>query len=93
MDLELLEPFLNLLGIISRSGVNEKIEEMYRSSMILFEQAKTAEQSSLMARTQRQLGKGDPGAKESVEEFLARMEHIRSGDNTEVDLISGDAWQ
>ncbi|RFU29259.1 hypothetical protein B7463_g7069, partial [Scytalidium lignicola] len=93
-DLKLLEPFLNLLGVVARSGVNDKVEEMYQSSMILFEQARMAiEHSDLGAKTHRHMGKGDPGARESVEDFLERMEHIRSGDSTGISLISRDIWQ
>jgi hypothetical protein len=82
-DLRLLEPFLNLLGIVARSGVNDEVEEMYQSSMILFEQARMAvEHSGAGAKTHRHMGKGGPGGRESVEDFLERMEHIRSGDST-----------
>ncbi|KUJ09896.1 uncharacterized protein LY89DRAFT_596886, partial [Mollisia scopiformis] len=82
-DVELLEPFLNLLGIIARSGVNDKVQEMYQSSMVLFQQARIAvEHSGPGANTHRHLGRGDPGARESVEDFLERMEHIKSGDST-----------
>jgi hypothetical protein len=94
MDLQLLEPFLNLLGVVARSGVNDKVEEIYQSSMVLFEQAKmAAEHSGPRAKTHRHIGRGDPGARESVEDFLARMEHIRSGDSTGISSIYQDAWQ
>ena len=93
-DLKLLEPFLNLLGVLARSGVNEKVEEMYQSSMILFEQARIAvEHSGQGGKTHQHIGRGDPGARESVEDFLERMELIRSGDSTEISLISRGVWQ
>ncbi len=90
-DLQLLEPFLKLLGVLARSGVNDKVEEMYQSSMVLFEQARMAvEHSGPAARTHRHVGRGDPGARESVEDFLERMEHIKSGDSTGISQISWD---
>jgi hypothetical protein len=93
-DLKLLEPFLNLLGVLARSGVNDKVEEMYQSSMILFEQARiTVEHSSPGGKTHQHMGRGDPGARESIEDFLERMELIRSGHSTEISLISRGVWQ
>jgi hypothetical protein len=93
-DLKLLQPFLNLLGVIARSGVNDKVEEMYQSSMILFEQARMAvEHSGSAAKRLRDMGGRDPEARESVEDFLLRMEHIKSGDSTGTSLISQDFWQ
>ena len=90
-DLRLLESFLDFLGVIARSGVNEKVEEMYQSGMILFEQARIAvEHSSPGAMTHQHIGREDPRARETVEDFLERMEHIRSGDSTGISLISRD---
>jgi hypothetical protein len=92
-DLKLLQPFLNLLGVVARSGVNDEVEEMYQSIMILFEQARMAvEHSNPGTKTHRHIGMGDPAARESVEDFLERMEHIRSGDGTGISLISRDVW-
>ena len=90
-DLKLLEPFLNLLGVVARTAVNDKIEEMYQSSIDLFEQARMAvEHCDLGAKTHRHMESGDPGPRESVEDFLARMEHISSGDSTGVSVIYQD---
>ena len=74
--------------------MNDKVEEMYQSSMILFQQARMAvEKSRPGSKMHRHMGRGDPGARESVEGFLERMEHIRSGDGTGISLISRDFWQ
>lgn len=93
-DLKLLEPFLNLLGFFARSSVNEKVGEMYQSSMNLFEQARIAiGHSDSDSKVHPPMGAGEPGGKESVEDFLERIEQIISGDGTGDNLISQSAWQ
>jgi hypothetical protein len=93
-DLKLLEPFLNLLRLLARSGVDGKVEEKYQSSMSLFEQARTAiEHSGLGTKTHQHMGTEDPGTRESLKDFLQRMEKIRSGDSAEIKLISGGVSQ
>jgi hypothetical protein len=86
-DLKLLEPLLNLLRLLARSGVDGKVVEKYQSSMSLFEQARRAvEHSGLGTETYQHIGTEDPTKKESLEDFLQRMEKIRSGDSAEISL-------
>ena len=81
-DLKLLEPFLKLLELISRSVTDNKVKDSYQSSIMLFEQAKMAVEYPGEAATYPPMKGGDPGARESVEDFLGRMERLISGDDT-----------
>lgn len=49
--------------------------------------------TTMQGKTYRHTGEGDPGERESIEDFLERMDHIRSGDSTESSLVSRDVWQ
>lgn len=79
-----------LLGVAAKTAEKDyKIEEMHQSSMILFEQARMAvEQSGQEVRAPRDM----ESKKENVEDFLERMERIRSGDNTGTSLEPRDIW-
>jgi hypothetical protein len=86
-DLKLLEPLLTLLGILARGSKNEKVAEMYQSTMGLFEKATmgvqdcNAEDIWDHGNTARESNR-----KETVEEFLRRMEMIKSGYGEDVDM-------
>lgn len=86
MDLRLLEPFLNVMEYLARSSKNEKVERMYQSEIFLFEQAKGALEHSGPRVNDRHMGSEGGGARESLQDFLERMEHISSGDDTLIDF-------
>jgi hypothetical protein len=80
-DLKLLEPLLNILGMLARSGGNNKVGEMYQSCMDLYGKARSA-----VEKYNTGGGSWDPenvgctpGQKESIDEFLQRMENIKCG--------------
>jgi hypothetical protein len=86
-DLKLLEPLLTLLGILARGSKNEKVTEMYQSSMGLFEKATVAVQDCNAEDIWDQGNTGrESNQKETVEEFLRRMEMIKSGYGEDIDM-------
>lgn len=68
-----------MMGLLVNGGVNDNVEEMYQSSMLLFEQAKAVAVEHSDQREEVNQHSGDHGARESVESFLERMERIISG--------------
>jgi len=69
-------------------------EEKTLHLIAIFEKFRMAvEHPGPEAKMHRHMKMGDPGAKESVEDFLKRMEHIISGDITGMSLISRQVWQ
>jgi hypothetical protein len=86
-DLKLLEPLLTLLGILARGSKNEKVTEMYQSSIGLFEKATVAVQDCNAEDIWDQGNTGrESNQKETVEEFLRRMEMIKSGYGEDIDM-------
>lgn len=80
-DLELIKPLLTLLGILAQSTENDKVGEMYQSCSQLLQRAMMAVESFSFAGTtvgDYRTG-GQSTGRESVEEFLQRMEIISSG--------------
>ena len=87
-DLKYIEPLLDLLAVLAKSGESNNIGETYTSCLGLFERARIAVDSFGLAapnwdRAQTAVQSGE---RESVEDFLRRMESISSG--YDVDLAS-----
>jgi hypothetical protein len=91
----LLEPFLTLLALLARNGENDKIGEIYQSSIKLFGRARMAVNNFNVGGSAWDRGRasGKANGKESVEDFLQRMHNIRSGYDVDVSLISPDDSQ
>jgi hypothetical protein len=89
-DLKLIEPLLTLLGILAKSSKSDKVGEMYRSCVELFGRARMAVESFNLAGIswdQRRTS-GQSEGRESVEDFLRRMENISSGYDMDLSSIS-----
>ncbi|MCJ1386445.1 hypothetical protein MMC17_009571 [Xylographa soralifera] len=91
-DLKLIEPLLTLLGVLAKSSKgrkSERISGMHRSCMELFERANAAiESTNLTDMDWDQFIMSDPSQeRESMEDFLRRMENISSGYDVELDSI------
>ena len=91
-DLQLIEPLLTLLVVLAKSDKgrqSERIGGMHRSCMELFERANMAVESTNLANMDWDLDMTDSPSqgRESVEDFLRRMEALSSGDNLELDTI------
>lgn len=83
-DLEILQPLLNILGKLARSGRNNKVAEIYQSCLQLFGKARAAVESSNAGNSSwnpQNIGNtgSTPGQKENIDQFLQRMENIQSG--------------
>ena len=92
-DLQLIEPLLTLLGVLARSpkgSKSERISEMHRSCMELFERANMAVESINLASMDWDPGmtSGPLQGRESVEDFLRRMQDTSSGYDVELDSSS-----
>lgn len=94
-DLELIEPLLTLLGILANSAQNDKVREMYQSCLELFQRAMMAVESFTLAGTTvgQHRTSGQPAGRESVEDFLRRMENISSGQDMGLSSVSPSALQ
>ncbi len=102
IDLQLSQPLLRLLVTLDRisEGQREEVANVYRSSVELFQKAKMAVESSNMApfqsiQSQGHLQRAPEGQKESVEDFLRRMESLSAGyDHFDLNLLSPStlAW-
>jgi hypothetical protein len=94
IDLQLSRPLLRLLVTLVRisEGQREEVAGIYRSSVELFQKAKMAIESSNMAlrqSSQSQFQRASEGQKESVEDFLRRMESLSAGyEHFDLDLLS-----
>jgi hypothetical protein len=85
-DLTLIEPLLNLLGTLAASSQNEEVLAMHRSCAELFERARIVAGSfqniDAIGSASFQGGAGGSGygaPRESVEDFLRRIESISGG--------------
>ena len=92
-DLQLIEPLLTLLGVLARSpkgSKSERISEMHRSCMELFERANMAVEGIDLANMDWDQGMTSAPlqGQENVEDFLRRMQDISSGYDVELDSIS-----
>jgi hypothetical protein len=92
-DLKLIEPLLTLLGVLAKSSKGRKSERlsgMHRFCMELFERANMAVESTNLANMDwdQCIMSGPSKGRESMEDFLRRMEKIRSGYDVELDSIS-----
>jgi hypothetical protein len=90
-DLKYTEPLLDLLAVLAKSGESNNIGETYTWCLELYERAKTAVNTfglgNLAGLNWDQPHPGTQSTeKESLEEFLRRMESISSG--YDVDLAS-----
>lgn len=92
-DLTLLEPLLTLLRILASDGLNDKLEGMYESFMGLYENAKIAVDlyAPERGRLEHYAEAEQAGNRESVEDFLRRMENISSGYETSNSLVFEEA--
>ena len=92
-DLKLVEPLLTLLDVLAKSSKgrkSERINGMHRSCRELFERANTAVESAIFADMDwdQCTTSGPSQARESMDNFLRRMENISSGYDVELDSIS-----
>lgn len=96
-DLKLSQSVLHVLVALARisKGQREEVTEMYRSSVDLFEKARMAIEISNMdlfqsSQSQEQFQSAPEGQKESVEDFLTRMESLGSAgyEHFDLDLLS-----
>jgi hypothetical protein len=93
LDLKLIEPLLTLLGVLAKSSQGRKSERlsgMHRSCMELFERANMAVESTNLANMDwdQCIMSGPSKERESMEDFLRRMENISSGYDVELDSVS-----
>ncbi len=79
-----------MLFTLAKSGKSDKAGEMYRSCMELFEKARMAVENYNLAAVSwdRRGPSGQSGGRESLEEFLRRIEHISSGYDVDISSIS-----
>ncbi|KAL3417084.1 fungal specific transcription factor domain-containing protein [Phlyctema vagabunda] len=104
MDLQLSKPLLQLLVTLARisEGQREEVADMYRSTVELFQKAKMAIEGSKLrpcrmsqSQSQSQPQGAPEGKKESVEDFLMRMESLSAGyEHFDLNLLSPStlAW-
>lgn len=95
-DLRLIEPLLTLLGVLAKSDKgrqSERIGGMHRSCMELFERANMAVESTNLANMDwdQYITNSPSEGRESIEDFLRRMEAVGSGYNLELDSIPSGA--
>ena len=95
-DLQLIEPLLTLLVVLAKTDKgrqSERIGRMHRSCMELFERANMAVESTNLANMDWDLDitNSSSQGRESVEDFLRRMDAISSGDNLELNSIPSGA--
>ncbi|KAF8847095.1 hypothetical protein BDZ45DRAFT_811821 [Acephala macrosclerotiorum] len=75
-DLELIDPLLRLLGMLANGERSEEVLGMYTECVGLFERAKASVEEAanqIVPWTQK------PAEKESVEDFIRRIERISAG--------------
>ena len=96
-DLALIEPLLTLLGVLSKSSKgqrSERIRGMHQSCQELFDRANMAVQNANIASVgweQQYITDGTaPQERESIEDFLQRMDNMGSGYEMELDSIPSD---
>lgn len=92
-DLKLVEPLLTLLGVLAKSPKgrkSERISGMHRSCVEMFERANTAVQSANLANMDwdQFIMSAPSQGRESIDDFLQRMDNIGSGYNMELNSIS-----
>lgn len=77
-----MQPLIKLLGVLTNSGLSEKVGGMYQYCVELFEEAKVAvDRCRVMdLSVKRNGGREDGGGRESVEDFIRRIESIISDD-------------
>lgn len=83
-DLKLIEPLVTLLSVLNNTGKNDQVGPMYRSCLELLDKAQMAvehfnQDGSNRNQLVRGAGSRSGGGKESVEDFLKRIESISSG--------------
>ncbi|CZR65036.1 uncharacterized protein PAC_14936 [Phialocephala subalpina] len=82
-DLELIDPLLRLLGMLANGERSEEVSRMYAECVELFEKAKVSVEDSANRIAQwtdgAQGAGGPPTEKESVEDFIRRIESISAG--------------
>ncbi|MCJ1434806.1 hypothetical protein MMC27_004176 [Xylographa pallens] len=91
-DLKLIEPLLTLLGVLAKSSKGRKSERiggMHQSCMELFERAHLAVESTNLANMDwdQFIVSELSQERESMEDFLRRMDRISSGYDVELDSI------
>jgi len=91
-DLQLIEPLLTLLGVLAQSAKgskSERISGMHRSCMELFARAHTAvECANLVDVDWDQFMVSEASQeRESVEDFLRRMDRISEGNDVGLESI------
>lgn len=98
-DLKLIEPLLRTLDRLAKSGQRDETARMYQSCTELFERARAAVAGINPVRISR-IGYGSSGQseeRESLEDFLRRVESISSGYDVEPNpvpnSVSGDVSQ
>lgn len=76
-----MEPLLTLMGMLAASGESHKVGEIYLSCVEMFNMAKTAVLNASLANISANQTRSivRPGVEESMQDFLRRMEDIRSG--------------
>lgn len=93
-DLELIEPLLKLLSVLASTGKNVEVREMNRSCKDMFRKANTAVETFNQQRfSQPHVTIAKSGTKESVDEFLRRVERISSGCDENSDCNPGESSQ
>jgi hypothetical protein len=83
-DLKLIEPLIILLSALANSGKNNEVDEMHRSCVELFEKASIAIEHATHSRDMH--GTTESRGRESVEDFLRRIESISSGYDEDLSL-------
>lgn len=79
-DLKLIEPLLKLLGALANEGHHEDVNEMHQNCEQLYERTKKLVQTSsrvIAGSTTSSNGTGNE--RESVEDFLRRIESFTAG--------------
>ncbi len=99
-DLQIIEPLLRLLGLLSMEGISDQVEQMYESCRVLWERARkrvwesrgsrklqSSQVGTIQPRPQTSIGV-EPTQKESVEDFIKRIENISRGYEVESSYVT-----
>jgi hypothetical protein len=87
-DLKLIEPLLALLSALAKDGKNEEVATMYLNCGQIFDKTSQIVQNANGAeKEERRKIVGKQNEKESLEEFIRRIESVSAGYEDEDDTV------
>jgi len=78
-DLKLIEPLLGLLSALAKDGKNDEVVSMYQTCGEMFDKTSRVVQEARGSREEQRTLVGRQGEKESLEEFIRRIESVSGG--------------